>query len=164
MSSPVSDLKVYIAGPSVFLDDAVTYARQTIETCREEGIEPLHPMADVIHETDEQDQVQERSAKDWYLADLAKLDQCSGIIADITAFRGPYMDPGTAFEVGYAVAKGKTVVLWSETGHLTEKERVLALGQGGKGKWGVLDGMLNSSLSCENTASSASAIVTYLGD
>lgn len=50
------------------------------------------------------------------------------------------MDPGTAFEIGYAVAKGKQVVLWSETGHSTEKERVLALGEGGKGKWGVLDG------------------------
>lgn len=140
MSDPVQDVKVYIAGPSVFLDEAIAHARETIKTCQAEGIQPIHPLMDVIREADEQGPFKDRSAQDWYLADLAKLDQSAGIIADITAFRGPYMDPGTAFEIGYAVARGLMVVLWSETGHLTEKDRILALGKEGKGKWGILDG------------------------
>ncbi|KAL9619289.1 MAG: hypothetical protein Q9160_006054 [Pyrenula sp. 1 TL-2023] len=139
MSDQTINLKVYMAGPSVFLDDAITHARQTIQTCTLEGLLPLHPLDELIAETDKQLPPRDRSPQDWYLADLALIDQSAGIIADITAFRGPYMDSGTAFEIGYAVGKGKEVVLWSETGHLTEKDRVLALGEGGKGKWGVLD-------------------------
>lgn len=35
-------------------------------------------------------------------------------IANITPFRGPHMDPGTAFEVGYFAAQGKPVMVYTQ--------------------------------------------------
>jgi len=41
-----------------------------------------------------------------FQANLAMIDQAQAVIADISPFRGPNMDPGTAFELGYAHARG----------------------------------------------------------
>jgi len=41
------------------------------------------------------------------------IDECDAVIANIEPFRGPHMDPGTAFEIGYAVAKGKPVYCYT---------------------------------------------------
>ena len=35
-------------------------------------------------------------------ANIQKIDECSAVIANITPFRDPGMDAGTAFEIGYA--------------------------------------------------------------
>ena len=38
---------------------------------------------------------------------------CDALIANIEPFRGVSADPGTAFEIGYAVAKNKLVSLYT---------------------------------------------------
>ena len=45
---------------------------------------------------------------------LAMMDRADAIIANITPFRGPHMDPGTAFELGYMVAQGKPVMVYTQ--------------------------------------------------
>ncbi len=49
---------------------------------------------------------------------MAEIDASDALIANITPFRGPHMDPGTAWEIGYAEARGKPVILWSADSRL----------------------------------------------
>ncbi len=53
-------------------------------------------------------------ARAIYRANVVLIDGAQAIIADISPFRGPNMDPGTAWEIGYGVAKGLPVFAWSD--------------------------------------------------
>ena len=48
-------------------------------------------------------------AKTIFFGNCARIDEADFVIANLTPFRGAEPDSGTAFEVGYACAKGKTV-------------------------------------------------------
>lgn len=153
---PQTNLNVYLAGPGVFLpaDVADSTARSEIAFCESLGLVPLHPLREVILQEDSQLPANvlspdNRTANDWYLSDLGKIEMSAGIIAEITSFRGSSMDPGTAFELGYATARGLKVVLWSETNNTIWADRVNAqqkLGDDhgipdlGTGKWTSIDG------------------------
>ncbi len=41
---------------------------------------------------------------------MAMIRSCDALVANMTPFRGPSMDPGTAYEMGAAAALGKLVV------------------------------------------------------
>ena len=43
-------------------------------------------------------------------ANMAMIRFCDALVANMTPFRGPSMDPGTAYEMGAAAALGKLVV------------------------------------------------------
>ncbi len=43
-------------------------------------------------------------------ANMAMIRSCDALVANMTPFRGPSMDPGTAYEMGAAAALGKLVV------------------------------------------------------
>lgn len=43
-------------------------------------------------------------------ANMAMIRGCDAVIADMTPFRGPSMDPGTAYEMGAGAALGKPVI------------------------------------------------------
>lgn len=153
---PQYNLNVYLAGPSVFLDDADSVARSQIATCQSLGLSPLHPLNEIILQEDGKLpanvlDTDNRTANDWYMSDLGKIQMSAGVIGEITAFRGPNMDPGTAFELGYATARGLKVVLWSQTYNTTLAQRTQALqdlGDAhnitnlGTGQWGDIDSKL----------------------
>ncbi|MEP9380370.1 nucleoside 2-deoxyribosyltransferase [Aquabacter sp. CN5-332] len=44
---------------------------------------------------------------------VAGIETADAVIANISPLRGPHMDPGTAWELGYAEARGKPVFLWT---------------------------------------------------
>ena len=94
-------MKVYLAGPDVFLPDAVEIGRQKIEICRRHGLIGLYPLDNVV----------DRAATDVSLrifkANEAMMDQADAIIANLTPFRGPGADAGTVYELGYMAARGK---------------------------------------------------------
>ena len=48
------------------------------------------------------------------------------IVANCEAFRGACVDDGTAFEIGYASAKGKSIVLYTPTADVPLRERIAA--------------------------------------
>ncbi|WP_246068854.1 nucleoside 2-deoxyribosyltransferase [Ferrovibrio terrae] len=48
-------------------------------------------------------------------ANVGLIRRCDAVVANVSPFRGPNMDPGTAWEIGFAEALGKPVLLWSET-------------------------------------------------
>ena len=61
-------------------------------------------------------------AKSIYRANVNLIDSSQAVIADISPFRGPNMDPGTAWEIGYAIAKRLPVFAWTtDFTHLRER-------------------------------------------
>jgi len=94
-------LRIYLAGPDVFLPDAVDIGRRKKDICAAHGLSGLYPLDNAI----------DRSAGDISL-DIFKgceamMDAADAIIANLTPFRGPGADPGTAYELGYMAARGK---------------------------------------------------------
>lgn len=100
--------KIYLAGPDVFYPDAVARLQRHLELCAQLGLEALVPVDnDLIDGTPRQ------QALGIYQGNLEKMKRADGVIANITPFRGPHMDPGTAFEIGFFVAQDKPVVCYS---------------------------------------------------
>ncbi|MEP9369780.1 nucleoside 2-deoxyribosyltransferase [Xanthobacter sp. VNH20] len=98
--------RVYLAGPDVFRADAKVHYAALVELCAKHGIIPLHPF-------DSGDQDNAVTSAQIRARCISQLDQADAIIANITPFRGPHMDPGTAWELGYAEARGLPVFLWT---------------------------------------------------
>lgn len=90
--------KIYLAGFDVFYSDAVQRGAKMKLICAEHGFVGCFPLD---HEGTDAAQI--------FQANCALLDACDLVIANLNPFRGAEPDSGTAFEVGYAVAKGKKV-------------------------------------------------------
>lgn len=103
-------ITAYLAGPDVFAPDAPQRFARMQATCARHGIAPLTP-ADTAptHLRGAELAAFIRHAN----CDLIRRADC--VIANISPFRGPNMDPGTAYEIGYAEALGRPVYLWSES-------------------------------------------------
>lgn len=110
---------IYLAGPEVFLPDAVAageakkeaIARVSTELGAPFRLEGLYPLDNVI----------ENFAPDpdtgirIYQANMGQIDQAHAVLANMVRFRGPSMDVGTAFEMGAARGMGKPVFAYYET-------------------------------------------------
>jgi nucleoside 2-deoxyribosyltransferase len=94
-------MRVYLAGPDVFLPDALEIGRQKIEICRRHGLIGLYPLDNVVNRASADASLQ------IFRANEAMMDQADAIIANLTPFRGPGADAGTVFELGYMSARGK---------------------------------------------------------
>lgn len=103
---------VYLAGPDVFYPQALEHLKRKASVCRSLGLAPLVPVDNELE--DGHDGTPESLALGIYRGNLAQMAQADAIIANLTPFRGPHMDPGTAFEVGYFAALGKPVVCYTE--------------------------------------------------
>jgi nucleoside 2-deoxyribosyltransferase len=94
-------MKIYLAGPDVFLPDAVEIGRRKVGICARHGVSGLYPLDNAV----------DRKAADVSLqifkANEAMMNESDAIIANLTPFRGPGADPGTVYELGYAVGRGK---------------------------------------------------------
>jgi nucleoside 2-deoxyribosyltransferase len=94
-------MKIYLAGPDVFLPDAIEVGRRKAGICTQYGLTGLYPLDNAV----------DRSAADPSLAifrgNEAMMEACDAIIANLTPFRGPGADPGTAYELGYMAGRGK---------------------------------------------------------
>jgi nucleoside 2-deoxyribosyltransferase len=124
--------KLYLAGPEVFLPNALTHAEQQRALCEQYGFTPLHPV-------DNGPTVGERSvaalarlyeavqlfrtaplrsftalpsedmrcAMKIYLGNIAYVRDCDIVVANCNAFRGALVDDGTAYELGLGNGLGK---------------------------------------------------------
>ena len=95
-------VRIYIAGPSVFLPDAEEYSRKIKALCAEYGFKGVYPTDGFT-----------KTPRDIYLGCLKLIDSCDVIIADGNPFRGE-IDSGTAFELGYASARGKRLYIYMD--------------------------------------------------
>ncbi|MBA2963122.1 nucleoside 2-deoxyribosyltransferase [Ramlibacter sp. MAH-25] len=113
--------RLYLAGPDVFRPDAAAHGRALVAACAEFGYtgvfpldESLPPGAPLVPAT----------AARIYRHNVAHIDGCDAVLANLDFFRGPEPDSGTCFEVGYAVARGKPVVGYvPESGSFAQRIR-----------------------------------------
>lgn len=106
-------ITLYLAGPDVFVRDvpAVAAARKTV--CARHGFRGVFPSELVKLDTSRPPLAQGLAIYD---ALEQGLRDCDAIVADMTPFRGPSMDVGTAFEIAYMRALGRPVFAYSTTG------------------------------------------------
>lgn len=100
-------MKVYLAGPDVFLADAAELGRRKVDLCRRNGLSGLFPLDNEV----------DLSASDPSLqifrGNEAMMNEADAIIANLTPFRGASADAGTVYELGYMAGRGKLCLGYS---------------------------------------------------
>ncbi len=95
-------MRVYLAGPEVFLPDALAIGQRKRDICERHGMTGLYPLDNAV----------DLSAGDASLQIFKGLeemmDAADAVIANLTPFRGPGADPGTVYELGYMAGRGKS--------------------------------------------------------
>lgn len=95
---------IYLAGPEVFLPNALDVLLNSKKLCETFGFRALTPFDGEIT-----DKVQLAKANQIFAENVSLINQCDIVIANCNPFRGACVDDGTAFEIGYAYAKNKSV-------------------------------------------------------
>lgn len=105
MSSP--SLKIYIAGPDVFMPDPIARGEELKTLVSDHGHIPLFPLDNEIKES-------ENLSKDIFDGNVKMLQQADIILANLNTFRGHEPDSGTVWEVGYAKGLGKRIIGYAQ--------------------------------------------------
>ncbi len=109
------EYKVYLAGPDVFLpnpDDKGADKRAIIARFNEEVLRDADFKFVAIHPVDteiDDFKLDHATAMKIFRANIKHMQNADFVIANMTRFRGPSMDVGTAFEMGYMYGLGKPV-------------------------------------------------------
>mmetsp|Transcript_23868 Transcript_23868/g.41061 ORF Transcript_23868/g.41061 Transcript_23868/m.41061 type:complete len:182 (+) Transcript_23868:121-666(+) len=103
-------MSVYLAGPGIFRKDADQFGAYQKDVCSKHGLLGLYPLDNAFNASPRNSDEARALATRIYLADLNLIDIADGVVADISPFRGPSMDIGTAIEIGYASALKKPIV------------------------------------------------------
>jgi nucleoside 2-deoxyribosyltransferase len=124
-------MRVYLAGPDVFLPDPLARAAMLKALCARYGLIGVSPLDPYLPAPD-----------DWAgLPDAlriarqneAHIASCDALVANLTPFRGPSADVGTVFELGFMRALGRPVFGWSnDASHYADRTRAF-LGPVGDG-------------------------------
>jgi nucleoside 2-deoxyribosyltransferase len=114
----------YLAGPDVFLPNAVAHAATKVEICRRLGLHGLPPL-------NEDTETAATELEVWqaiYERDVAMMEKSDIIIANLTPFAGASADAGTLIEVGWFLGKGKPIFGYSNTAESFESRMRKQLG------------------------------------
>ncbi|MGD1034264.1 MAG: nucleoside 2-deoxyribosyltransferase [Candidatus Dormibacteria bacterium] len=95
----------YLAGPEVFLPNAMEIGAEKIAICRAHGIDALFPFED----TQRDGATAADRGHALFLDCVEMMERCNLGIVNMTPFRGVSMDVGTAVELGYMHARGHPV-------------------------------------------------------
>ena len=104
--------RVYLAGPEVFLEDALEIGARKTAICEKHGFEGVFPLDQSL---DLEGLAPRDAGLKIYRANRDLMHTCDLTVANMTPFRGPSMDVGTAFEMGYMRALGKPVLGYSNS-------------------------------------------------
>ena len=102
--------RVYLAGPEVFLRNAVQLGKRKKALCADYGFEGVFP---IDAEVDIQNDTPREAGLRISAANEDLIRGCVLLIANITPFRGPSADVGTAYEMGFARGIGLTVFAYT---------------------------------------------------
>lgn len=134
-------MRIYLAGPELFLADAAGIAAAKRGICAAHGLTGIFP-------TDPQAAAQPAAEPEWYrlyLANEAHIRGCDALIANLTPFRGPSADPGTVYELGFMRALGRPVFGFMNTSARFGSRTLAALGREARrradGTWEDAEGM-----------------------
>jgi nucleoside 2-deoxyribosyltransferase len=97
-------MRIYLAGPEVFLPDAAAIGAAKKAICARHGVTgvfPLDPPAPMPS-----------GPPDWrriFAANEMHIQGCDALVANLTPFRGVGADPGTVYELGFMRGLGRAV-------------------------------------------------------
>lgn len=94
-------MRIYLAGPDVFLPDATAIGRRKREICAAHGLTGLFPLDNEIDPTGAD------ASMAIFQANTRMMQTADAVIANLTPFRGPSADAGTVYELGFMAAQGK---------------------------------------------------------
>ena len=94
-------MKIYLAGPDVFLPDAVEIGKRKAAICARHGVSGLYPLDNAI------DLAAGDASLTIFKGNEAMMDAADAVIANLTPFRGASADAGTVYELGYMAGRGK---------------------------------------------------------
>ena len=158
-------MRVYLAGPDVFLPDPRARGAALKAICARHGLTGVFPMDGLDAEPDAWAALAEpyRIA----LRNEAHIRGADALIANLTPFRGPSADVGTVFELGFMRALGRPVFGWS-TGHADFSARTRAfLGAAATvaedGTWRDQEGLALESFGCLDNLMIDGAVVASGG-
>ena len=100
-------MKIYLAGPDVFLPDAIEMGQRKRELCERHGFNGLFPLDNAV------DLAAPGASMQIFRANRAMMDAADAIIANLTPFRGPSADAGTVYELGYMAGRNKLCLGYS---------------------------------------------------
>src|SRR5450755_1679130 len=100
-------MKIYLAGPDVFLPDAVDIGRRKVELCGRHGLTGLYPLDNAI------DLEASDASLKIFRGNEAMMNEADAIIANLTPFRGPGADAGTVYELGHMAGRDKLCLGYS---------------------------------------------------
>lgn len=104
-------MRVYLAGPDVFLPNPLTRAARLKAICADHGITGVFPLDELHNEPS----AWARLAEPLRIArrNEAHIASCHALVANLTPFRGPSADVGTVFEIGFMRALARPVFGWT---------------------------------------------------
>jgi nucleoside 2-deoxyribosyltransferase len=94
---------VYLAGPEVFHPHRARIFEERRAVCARLGFEALVPLDE-----------RATTAASIYRSNLRLLAGADAVVANLSPFRGLHADPGTAWEIGHAVARDTPVFAFSD--------------------------------------------------
>jgi nucleoside 2-deoxyribosyltransferase len=118
-------ITAYLAGPDVFLPNAAAHAATKVEICRRYGLQGLPPLNEDI-------ETAAAGLDIWqaiYQKDIAMMERCDIIIANLTPFGGASADAGTLIEVGWFLGRGKPIFGYSNSSESFESRMRRQLGE-----------------------------------
>jgi len=101
-------MKLYLAGPDVFLPDAKSLGKIKQELCGQHGFVGLFPLDNELNAKGDAP-----LSKLIFDGNVRMLDEADIVLANLTPFRGVSADVGTVFEVGFGHARNKPVFGYS---------------------------------------------------
>lgn len=128
---------LYLAGPDKWFPDAQDHAGRKRDLCAQAGFVGVTSFDGVLVETT----ASEAMAREIYADGIGRLRQCDAVLANLTPWRGPGCDAGTAFEIGFAAALGKPVFAYlnvadeDESDHRARVEMLVGAEPDEDGKW-----------------------------
>ena len=106
-SAALIQMKIYLAGPDVFLPDALEIGRRKVALCARHGLIGLYPLENAV------DRAANDASLQIFRGNEAMMIEADAIIANLTPFRGPGADGGTVYELGYMAGRGKLCLGYS---------------------------------------------------
>jgi nucleoside 2-deoxyribosyltransferase len=118
-------ITAYLAGPDVFLPNAVAHAEAKIAICARYGIQGLPPLNEDIAALASMSEAQAGLA--IFAKDVEMMERAEIVIANLTPFRGASADSGTLVEIGWFLGRGRPIFGYSNTATLfAERSRAQA--------------------------------------
>jgi len=109
-------LRAYLAGPDVFLPDAMAQAARKTAICARYGITALPPLNEDVASLAEMPH--QEAWRVIYAKDIAMMEQADLVVANLTPFRGASADAGTLVELGWFAGRGKPIFAYSNSATL----------------------------------------------